>query len=173
MKKLMSKGYGIIAFLILAVLFVISGGDLQNIFPNLDGETPSQVESQPIDSEQNELGRLDYGGEYSSKEQVSSYINLYGELPKNYITKSKARELGWDASKGNLFEVTDEMSIGGDRFFNREGLLPDKAGRKYFEADIDYSGGARGAKRIVYSNDGLVYYTGDHYDSFEKLYGEE
>ncbi len=69
--------------------------------------------------------------------------------------------------------MTDKMSIGGDKFFNREGLLPTKAGRIYYEADIDYHGGSRGEKRIVYSNDGLVYYSGDHYESFEKLYGEE
>lgn len=65
------------------------------------------------------------------------------------------------------------MSIGGDRFGNREGLLPTAKGRKYYECDIDFDGTYRGAKRIVYSNDGLIYYTEDHYESFELLYGEE
>ena len=65
------------------------------------------------------------------------------------------------------------MSIGGDRFGNREGLLPTKKGRKYYECDIDFDGGYRNGKRIVYSNDGLIYYTGDHYESFQLLYGEE
>ncbi|WP_276648398.1 ribonuclease domain-containing protein [Trichococcus flocculiformis] len=64
------------------------------------------------------------------------------------------------------------MSIGGDCFGNREGLLPKKSGRTYYEADIDYDGGYRGAERIVYSNDGLIFYTDDHYESFEQLYGE-
>ncbi len=75
-----------------------------------------------------------------------------------------------DADRGNLWDVTDEMSIGGDRFGNREGLLPDASGRKWYEADIDYDGGRRNAKRIVFSNDGLIYYTDDHYESFEQLY---
>lgn len=172
MKKMMNKIYGIIAFFIMAVLFITSGGDLQNIFPSSKGNAPSQIEVEPDESLE-ENNKLDYNGSYSSKEDVSMYLFLYGELPENFITKNKAKDLGWEASKGNLFDVTDKMSIGGDRFFNREGLLPVKAGRTYYEADIDYNGGSRGAKRIVYSNDGLVYYTGDHYDSFEKLYGEE
>lgn len=62
------------------------------------------------------------------------------------------------------------MSIGGDRFGNREGLLPDAEGRKWYECDINFSGGFRGAERIVYSNDGLIYYTSDHYESFTQLY---
>lgn len=111
--------------------------------------------------------------EYSSKEEVAEYIYLYGHLPPNYITKSEAQELGWVASKGNLWKVAPGMSIGGDRFGNREGLLPSAKGRKYFECDIDFDGKYRNGKRIVYSNDGLIYYTEDHYESFELLYGEE
>ncbi len=110
---------------------------------------------------------------YSSKEEVAEYIHLYGHLPPNYITKKEAQELGWEASKANLWEVAPDMSIGGDRFGNREGLLPSAKGRKYYECDIDFDGGYRNAKRIVFSNDGLVYYTEDHYESFELLYGEE
>ena len=116
---------------------------------------------------------LDPDGVYTSKEDVALYLHLYGELPSNFITKSEAGDLGWQASKGNLWEVTDQKSIGGDRFGNREGLLPKKSGRQYYECDINYEGGYRGAERIVYSNDGLVYYTPDHYESFEPLYGEE
>ena len=109
-------------------------------------------------------------GHYTGKDEVAEYIHIYGRLPKNYITKNEAMDLGWDASRGNLWDVTDEMSIGGDRFGNREGLLPDASGRKWYEADIDYEGGRRNAKRIVFSDDGLIYYTDDHYESFEKLY---
>ncbi len=110
---------------------------------------------------------------YSSKEEVAEYIYLYGHLPPNYITKKEAQELGWVASRANLWEVAPDMSIGGDRFGNREGLLPSAKGRKYYECDIDFDGGYRNAKRIIFSNDGLVYYTEDHYESFELLYGEE
>ena len=105
----------------------------------------------------------------SSKEEVAAYIHEHGELPDFYITKKEAAELGWVASKGNLWEVAPGKSIGGDSFGNREGLLPNKKGRKWFECDIDYQGGRRGQKRIVYSNDGLIYYTSDHYKSFEEI----
>jgi len=110
---------------------------------------------------------------YSSKEEVAEYIYLYGHLPPNYITKKEAQELGWVASKANLWDVAPGMSIGGDRFGNREGLLPSAKGRKFYECDIDFDGGYRNAKRIIFSNDGLIYYTEDHYESFELLYGEE
>lgn len=72
-----------------------------------------------------------------------------------------------------MWDVTDKMSIGGDRFGNRENRLPIKAGRVYYECDINYKGGYRGPERLVYSNDGLIYYTGNHYDSFTLLYGDE
>ena len=112
-------------------------------------------------------------GTYSSKEEVAEYLHQYGHLPSNYLTKKQAQELGWVASKGNLWEVAPGMSIGGDRFGNREGLLPGAAGRKYYECDIDFDGSYRGAKRIIFSDDGLIYYTDDHYESFQLLYGEE
>ena len=112
-------------------------------------------------------------GEYSSKEEVAAYLHEFGHLPDNYLTKSEAQDLGWVSSKGNLWDVAPGMSIGGDSFGNREGLLPSKKGRKYYECDIDYEGGRRNAKRIIFSNDGLIYYTEDHYESFELLYGEE
>ncbi|SFC09648.1 ribonuclease [Alkalibacterium subtropicum] len=127
--------------------------------------------SQKTDKIRNET--IDEDGYYSSPEDVALYIHTYDELPDNYLTKDEARELGWEASEGNLWEVTDEMLIGGDYFGNREGLLPEEEGRDYYEADINYDGGYRGAERLVYSNDGLIYYTDDHYDSFQQLYGED
>lgn len=109
-------------------------------------------------------------GEYTDKDHVALYIHAYGHLPSNYITKNDAEDLGWVSSWGNLWEVAPGMSIGGSRFGNYENLLPTAKGRKYFECDIDYGGKKRNAKRIVYSNDGLIFYTDDHYESFEQLY---
>ena len=111
-------------------------------------------------------------GWYSSKEEVALYIHLYGHLPGNYVTKRQAQDKGW--SGGSVERYTGEgTAIGGSRFGNYEGLLPEAEGRSYQECDIDTVGASsRGAKRIVYSNDGLIYYTGDHYESFELLYGE-
>ena len=109
-------------------------------------------------------------GTYSSRDEVALYLHLYGHLPSNYITKQDAEAIGWDASRKNLWKVAPGKSIGGSRFGNYEGLLPDEKGRKYYECDIDYNGGGRNAKRIVYSNDGLIFYTDDHYETFEQLY---
>ena len=111
---------------------------------------------------------LDEDGWYSAPEDVALYIHTYGELPDNFITKKEAQELGWDSKKGNLWEVADGMSIGGDYFGNREGLLPEED--EYTECDVNYTGGFRGSERIVFSDDGDIYYTGDHYESFEQLY---
>ena len=111
--------------------------------------------------------------EYSSKEDVALYLSMYEHLPDNYITQSEAKKLGWVSNKGNLWEVAPGKSIGGDTYGNREGLLPEKKSRKYYECDVNYTGGFRTSERIIYSNDGLIYYTEDHYNSFEQLYGEE
>ena len=115
---------------------------------------------------------VDEDGWYDAKEDVALYIHLYGHLPDNYVTKSEAEDAGW--SGGNVERYTGEgTAIGGDRFGNREGLLPKEQGRTYTECDIDTPGeNSRGAKRIVFSNDGLIYYTEDHYETFELLYGE-
>ena len=112
-------------------------------------------------------------GTYTSKDEVAEYIYLYGHLPSNFITKKDAKKLGWVSSEGNLDKVAPGMSIGGDYFGNYEGNLPEAEDRDYYECDIDFDGTYRNAKRIVYSSDGLIYYTEDHYESFELLYWEE
>lgn len=119
-----------------------------------------------------EAAAISESGTYSSRDEVAEYLHRYGHLPSNYLTKKEAQDLGWVANKGNLWEVAPGMSIGGDRFGNREGLLPKSSGRTYYECDIDFDGSYRNAKRIIYSNDGLIYYTEDHYESFQLLYGE-
>ena len=114
---------------------------------------------------------IDEDGEYTSKDDVALYIHTYGHLPKNFVTKKVARDAGWEG--GSLEDYYPGCSIGGDVFGNREGSLPKKSGRTYYECDIDTKGKkSRGAKRIVFSNDGLVYYTDDHYETFTLLYGE-
>ena len=115
---------------------------------------------------------VDEDGWYDSKEEVALYIHLYGELPGNYVTKAEAEDAGWTG--GNVERWTGEgTAIGGGYFGNYEALLPKEQGRTYTECDIDTVGeNSRGAKRIIFSNDGLIYYTEDHYESFELLYGE-
>ena len=105
-------------------------------------------------------------GWYSTMEEVAVYLTLYEKLPGNFISKYDAEELGWDNRKGNLDKVAPGCSIGGNRFGNYEGLLPEAKGRKYTECDINYDGGYRNGERIVFSNDGLIFYTSDHYQTF-------
>lgn len=115
---------------------------------------------------------LDEEGWYYSAEEVSEYLYTYGYLPGNFITKDDARALGWEG--GSVERYAPGCAIGGDVFGNREGLLPKEKGRTYYECDIDTNGQeSRGAKRLVFSDDGLIYYTEDHYESFTLLYGED
>lgn len=153
--------------------------DILDITESLDIETdysqdtPDHTEAVPDQSQEDpeEPPSLDPDGTYDSKEDVALYIHLYGKLPDNYISKSEAEKLGW--SGGSLEKYAPGKCIGGSYFGNYEGLLPEKDGRTWTECDIDTLGASsRGAKRIVFSNDGLIYYTDDHYESFELLYGE-
>lgn len=141
---------------------------------SVDKNTVNQAQESQKDNETFNANKVkvEKGSSYSSKEEVAAYIHMFQELPPNYITKKEAQDLNWDNSKGNLWAVTDRKSIGGDRFYNREGILPEADGRWYYECDINYSGGYRGAERIVFSNDGLIFYTGDHYKNFERLHQE-
>ena len=137
--------------------------------PISDEANDKEEDSTEDDSQEDST--VEYGESYTSKEEVALYLHLYEELPPNFITKNEAKKLGWVSNKGNLDDVAPGMSIGGDRFGNYEGILPE--GKEYHECDIDSDGGYRNAKRIVYSEDGCIYYTEDHYETFELLYGEE
>ena len=108
-------------------------------------------------------------GWYDTREEVAVYLTEFDALPGNFLTKAEAQALGWQSSRGNLWDVANGKAIGGDRFGNYEKLLPDEKGRSWTECDIGFTGGFRGGERIVFSNDGLIYYTGDHYASFEQV----
>lgn len=180
--------YKLISFLLLSILSLslLTGCTAEDVELATDVltavlETELEDESYSEDSysdrdgteESEDFSEISENGCYTSKEDVSAYLVLYGHLPSNFITKKEAKKLGWISSEGNLDEVAPGMSIGGDYFGNHEGLLPEADDRDYYECDIDFDGTYRNAKRIVFSNDGLIYYTDDHYESFELLYGEE
>lgn len=113
---------------------------------------------------------VERSGWYSTMEEVAVYVAAYNELPGNYLTKSQAEALGWDNRKGNLHDVAPGCSIGGNRFGNYEGILPDAPGRKWIECDINYTGGYRGGERLCYSTDGLIYFSNDHYSTFAQVH---
>ncbi|MDE5946598.1 MAG: ribonuclease [Oscillospiraceae bacterium] len=128
---------------------------------------PEFSESKSIESDNDIILE---SGSYTTPEDVAEYIHTFGTLPENFITKREAQDLGWVSSEGNLWDVAYGMSIGGDRFGNYEKLLPDADGRNWTECDVNYTGGFRGSERIIFSNDGLIFYTSDHYESFEQIY---
>ena len=141
---------------------------------NLPQQEQQDVQNAPSEDADmpDETAQIDEDGAYTTKDDVALYIHTYGHLPDNFITKKDAQALGWPG--GSLEPYAPGKCIGGSRFGNYEGLLPEADGRTYTECDIDMLGAdSRGAKRIVFSNDGLIYYTEDHYKSFELLYGEE
>ena len=156
----------IVSVLMVLMLIIIgcATGSADNIGSNTSEVTESTTE--------NDGTVIDEDGTYDSKDDVALYIETYGHLPSNYITKKEAQALGWEG--GSLEPYAPGKCIGGTHFGNYEGLLPEADGREYTECDINTLGkDSRGAERIVFSNDGLIYYTGDHYQSFELLYGEE
>lgn len=165
-KKLFSILFAI-ALILLSSYLGVSREDAES-FPPATLAVPQESILSPNCAEE---PVLDESGCYDSKEEVALYIHLYGRLPDNYMTKAEARELGWDG--GSVEVYAPGMCIGGDRFGNYEGLLPDATGRNYTECDIGTLGkDSRGSKRIVFSNDGLIFYTDDHYETFELLYGD-
>lgn len=150
--------------------------DSSSIVEETDEQTDTiaagtQVSEEPDSFEAETAPQIEEDGVYTTKEDVALYIHTYGKLPANFITKKEAEAAGWPG--GNLEPYCPGKCIGGSHFGNYEGLLPDKKGRSWTECDIDTLGAkSRGAKRIIFSNDGLIYYTDDHYESFELLYGE-
>ncbi len=151
--------------LLLALLTLVSTacGSLDEAAELLDQVLEDEAQPAPEDD------RLpEYGKYYYDVENVVLYLEAYGELPPNYITKGEARKLGWEG--GSVEDYKDGAAIGGDSFGNREGLLPEKSDRHYTECDIDTDGyGSRGSRRLIFSDDGLYFYTTDHYSSFREV----
>ena len=118
---------------------------------------------------------VEFDGEYTSRDEVALYIYAFDDVPDNFVTKTKARNAGWVSTEGNLWDVLPGKSIGGGGFDNVEGELPLEYDpeRTFKECDINYEGGYRGSERLVWSDDGYIFYTGDHYETFTLLYGPE
>ncbi|MDE7254128.1 MAG: ribonuclease [Acetatifactor sp.] len=176
MKKLGSLGRWLTLWLAMCavVLYVGCGVTTTGGKEQQEAIDQAMVEAASLAAEQapsvlQEPEVLDENGSYTTREDVALYLETYEHLPGNFITKKEARALGWEG--GSLEPYAPGKCIGGDRFGNYEKLLPEAEGRSYRECDIDTLGAdSRGAKRIVYSDDGLIYYTEDHYASFTLLY---
>lgn len=103
------------------------------------------------------------------KDGADYWLKRYQTIPDYYLSKEEAKTLGWKAILGNLSDVAPDKMIGGDIYQNRNGHLPQAPGRIWYEADINYTGGYRTRHRIFYSNDGLIFVTYDHYETFVEI----
>ena len=97
------------------------------------------------------------------------WLKVLGKLPQNYISYQDAIKAGWKKKKGNLNKVAPGKMLAKGGYKNRNGHLPEKSGRIWYEADINYKWGYRGKDRILYSNDGLIFVTYDHYKTFIEI----
>jgi len=173
--------YALLLVLIAAAVLYFGGADSADVLDGaIDILETVEVYAQPLGAQAEDAPAyededepvIDEDGWYYSKEEVALYIHTYGRLPDNFVSKNQAEKAGW--SGGSVERYLPGMAIGGSRFGNYEGQLPKAQGRTWTECDINTNGkSSRGPERIVFSNDGLIYYTPDHYESFELLYGEE
>lgn len=155
------------SFAVFLVAFIL-GMVIMKFYQNNTTETPHEGFTEKLENEPQLLEVADDISALTAEDLVIAYLKQHQKLPDFYLTKSAARKKGWSPNQGNLCDVLPGYAIGGDYFGNRENKLPKKNGRKYFEADVNYDCGRRNADRIVYSNDGLIYLTKDHYKSFHK-----
>ena len=100
---------------------------------------------------------------------ADAYLFFLHRLPPEYVTKDEEKNAGWKNKKGNLDTVLPGKSIGGDIYRNDDRKLPHKNGRTWYEADINYTGGYRNHDRVLYSDDGLIFITYDHYHTYYEL----
>ena len=159
--------------LALAGLSFAAAEDWRDMLRGLYGlSSDYEVEQDPVDSEEQTEVETEFELPVTDPQQIVNYLDIYGELPENFITKNEAKDLGWDSRYNYVGEVAPGKSIGGDRFGNYEGQLPSKKGRKWYECDANYRGKKRGAERVLFSSDGLYYYTNDHYQTFTQMFPE-
>jgi len=152
----MTKAVNLILPILLSLMLLLSGSGLTTADP--------AAISMP------DTFREEQAGPIIEPQAIADYIFEHGTLPDNFITKKEAQALGWDSRYNEVSDVAPGKSLGGDRFGNYQRILPVVKGRKYYEADCRYTGGDRNGERIIYSNDGHVWYTKDHYKSFTELF---
>lgn len=151
--------------LLMAVLIVFS------FYFNAGDQHEKEQAERPVSAPEQSIRTLNAQkiDELTKQTNVVSYVQKHQKLPDFYITKKAARQAGWNPKLGNLCEVLPGKAIGGDRFLNREKQLPIAPNRQWYEADMNYNCGHRGSDRLLYSSDGMIYVTIDHYKSFQPV----
>lgn len=156
----------IIALLVVIILLLLlkrkGSTEQPAVKPGTDQTVTDKRKDKPKPSVSNNIDEL------TATAVVVFYVKEHRRLPDYYITKNEARQQGWNPAAGNLCDILPGRAIGGDVFSNREGRLPRSKGRRWFEADLNYTCGNRNADRLLFSNDGLVFITTDHYQTFDQ-----
>lgn len=151
---------------------VASSKSIIKVTPTVEPEEVKDIDENP--RAKNSAGKtgetydgIRKDGYYYDLESVVLYYEKFDRLPSNYLTKNKARALGWE--RGRLTGYKEGAAIGGDRFGNYERILPTLRGMEYIECDIDTEDSSRGEKRLVISNNKRYFYTTDHYATFREV----
>ncbi len=112
-----------------------------------------------------------FAGEATDKgtDGADWHLKYTGKLPEYYISRMDAKKLRRNPKNNYLDDSASGYMLYGGQYFNRNGHLPEKQGRIWYEADIDYMSGKRNSKRILFSNDGLMFITYDHYQTFVEI----
>jgi len=160
----------IAAMLALGGLSIAAAEDWRDALRQAFGLTEEDGNGQQSETEKET--EVEFQLPVTDPQQIVNYLDRYGELPGNFITKREARDMGWDSRYNYVGEACPGMSIGGDRFGNYENKLPSRKGRTWYECDVNYRGKKRGAERLLFSSDGLYYYTDDHYNTFTQMFPE-
>lgn len=140
-----------------------SKSETAQVNSSVSAQTETQTKPQVAEASQQQSIE-----ELTNEKVVVPYVKEHGKLPDCYITKREAKSQGWNPSQGNLCDVLPGRAIGGDVFTNRERSLPTQSGRVWYEADLNFNCGNRNSDRLLFSNDGLVYVTHNHYKTFEQ-----
>lgn len=146
--------------------------------PTVSSDEPDERSSSSVEQSSSSVATksiyeaVEESGLYTTRDSVAAYLCKFDKLPSNYVDKNEGISL-YETKTGNTFSkwnfnpwTTLGVMIGGDVFENREGLLPSGS---YHEADVDYSAKNRGTKRLIYQSDCVIYYTADHYETFNRL----
>ena len=168
----MRRKTAILTAMLLAVILLLTGCGLAPLAePGTPTEALTLVTASPAGARTQETeAPAEQAGPVIEPQEIADYLFEHGELPENFISKEEAQALGWDSSRNYVSDVAPGKSLGGEYFGNYEGRLPKAKGRVFHACDCRYTGGKRGAERIVYSSDGRIWYTPDHYETFTELF---
>ena len=96
------------------------------------------------------------------------HIKNVNKLPDNYITKEELKSFHWKRGKAPSNYAPGKI-VGGNIYKNDDLHLPHEMKRIWYEADINYVQGKRNSQRLVYSDDGLIFVTYNHYQTFYEI----